>query len=257
MLVRMSAYTNEGTERQIMPGDVIAGGESILAGLFTTTAVSIVVPAAEIAGGITVIGSTAAIAATSATFDSAWNIIQALMGNTPNLSVVPGQTFRCLVINTLTAALTLSYGSGCFVGVMVGSGLLGTANGISAGAITVAANSNRELLATILNASAPFAVNCTFPTTSTTLNFVFPPNQTAYSMSPIATPQITVGMQILNAPTGYTASNISVVGVTQANNGITGVTVSLAGTATAQLGGGAQFIFGPSIRFDSLRFSAN
>lgn len=214
------------------PGDVLAGGENILAGGISTAGAGTWTGAA-IATGI--IRRTGPGAGYTDTTDTATNILAALAGNNPANPVKPGTSFRLLFLNTVAQAMTFAAGQGVVAGT---------------GNLNAAASVWREYLLTVLNASPAVPVQSNTTNLSTAVTFVLPPNMASLPIGPnIPSWNITPGMDV--SGTGISAGTY-VAGVTQGQGGIIGVTLSAAATATSAAGGTPLF-FGPRIMIDALR----
>lgn len=231
-LVRPAVFAAEVTERPVMPSDLVAGGENILAGALVTIGDG-VWTGAEIATGL--IRRTGPTGAYADTTDTAVNIIAALKGNAPNVDIVSGTTFRMILQNTVAFALTFAAG----VGVVAGTGTL-----------NVAASLVREYLWTILNADGPFTVPCVLAATNKVITFILPPGMVAYPIGPAVNAlNITPGMTI--SGTGITAGT-KVLGVTQGQGGVIGVTTD---TNNASTQTNTALTFGPTVQIDGIRSS--
>lgn len=233
MLMRVAGIKNGLTDELCRAGDIIAGGESVLAGPLTTVGAG-TWTGALIATGI--ITRTGPVGGYTDTTDTATNILAALAGNAPNAEVEPGVSFRMLFINGVAQAMTFAAGAG----VVAGSGTL-----------TVAASLWREYLWTVLNGSPQQSIQSNTTNASAVVTFVLPANMVALPIGPGAagTYKLTAGMTV--SGTGITAGT-TVIGVTQGVGGITGVTLSANATATSAAGG-TPLTFGPTLRIDSLR----
>lgn len=230
-----------GLAREVMPGDIVVAGEAIYAGLISQTATALNIPAAALVNNLTIIASTAALAATTATLDSSQNIIAALAAaqSAQQAELLPGNTFRFEIMNRLTAALTIALGSG------VQLGTLNSANGLS-----VSAGFTREYVATLNSVSPSVATNMTYTTASAIATFVLGINQTAVGINSRDVGNFPVpGQVITNAPAGLTAAGITVVGFVQGQGGITGLTLSSVPTAAST---NTQVAFAPQITIDSI-----
>ena len=215
----------------IAPGDVMAGGENILAGSLTTAGNG-TWTGAMIATGI--IRRTGPGGGFTDTTDTSTNILLALAGNSFSAVMLPGTSFRLRLINTVAFAHTFAAGAG----ILVGTGLL-----------SVAASGFRDYLLTILNASPAITQQANTVNANPAITFVLPIGMLALPMGP--TPQavnITPGMTVSGA--GITAG-ATVIGVTQGQGGIIGVTISPSPTATTTAGG-TPLTFLPTILIDSL-----
>lgn len=234
--MRPTGYAGE-LERMVFPGDVMVAGEVISK---LTTVGSGTVTAAMIATGI--LNRTGPAGGFTDTFDSAANIIAALGGAATGTgaTLTPGSTFRFRYINSVALAMTFAAGIGIVSGI---------------GTLNVAASVIRDYLFTVLNASPPVSLNCTFLTASTIVTFVLPPNMTSFPMGAADNPQgiaITPGMGVTDATTGASISAATtVVGVTQGVGGVTGVTLNQ-NTAGASAALGDSLNFFPRVQIDSL-----
>lgn len=233
MLVRQMVNANEVTPRMIMPGDILAGGESALAGAIATVGAGTWTGAAIATGIINRTGSTAGYTDTT---DTAANILTAIAGDAWAAVVVPGQTFRLIVQNTVAFALTWAAGTG----VLTGNGTL-----------NIAASLVREYLITVLNTTPVQLHQCATTNGSAVVTFVLATGQVALGIGPFATNAngITPGASVTG--TGIPTST-TILGVTLGVGGITGVTLSANATATST---GVALTFGPTVQFDSIRSS--
>lgn len=232
-LVR-ARVTDGGMVREINPGDLLAGGENILAGADTVAGGDTLTGAMFATGIIRRTGPTGAYTDTSPT---SADIITALSGNNPAADVVPGSTFRLLFQNTVAFAMTLAAGTGV---------VLGT------GTTTIAASLVREYLITILNASPPVTLQTGTVNGTKALTFVLPAGMTSYPIGPAPNAiNITPGMIV--SGTGITAGT-KVLGITQGQGGITGVTTDTNSTATS-VAAGVALTFSPVVQIDGLRSS--
>jgi hypothetical protein len=234
MLVRPMVSDAGNLARSAYPGDIIAGGENILAGGIATAGAGVWTGAAIAAG---IIRRTGPGAGYTDTTDTATNIIAALKGNA-GCNVVPGSTFRTLFINTVAQAMTFAAGTGVVAGT---------------GTLNCAASLVREYLWTILNASDPQTLQCNTTNASALVTFVLPSGASSLplmaSNGPIGAAAITPGMTV--SGTGITAGT-TVIGITMGQGGMVGVTLSAVATATSAVGGVA-LSFGPTVQIDSLR----
>lgn len=233
MLVRpMGQRGLEVAAVALSPGDILAGGESLTAGAISTAGAGTLTGAA-IATGI--INRTGPGAGYTDTTDTAANILTALAGNAPANSIVHGNTFRLLFVNTVAFAMTFAAGAG----VVAGSGTL-----------NVAASTWREYLFTILNAQAPVMIQSNTTNASAVVTFVLPVGMSSLPIgSNIPSWNIMPGASVTG--TGIPAG-ATVASVTQGQGGITGITLSANATATSAAGG-VPLTFGPTIRVDGLR----
>lgn len=226
-----------GFVRTIAPGDILGGGEAITAGKLVTIGAGTILGAAIASGIITRTGPTAGYTDTT---DTANNILQALAGAANAPPALPGSTFRMLFINTVAFAMTLAAGRGV---------VLGT-NG--ANVVNCAASLVREYLLTILNNTPEVSLNANTVNNSPTVTFVLPPNMLSLPMGQASNTQgltITPGMSVTG--TGVAAAT-TVIGITQGQGGIVGVTLSANATATSAVGG-VSLTFSPTIEIDGLR----
>jgi len=232
----MVAFTATGTRGGVMnalvtPGDIFIGGESISAGAIATVGAGTWTGAAI---GTGIIRRTGPVGGYTDTTDTATNIIAALAGNNPGAAIVPGSTFRLRVLNTVAQALTFAAG----VGVVAGTGTL-----------NIAASLIRDYLVTVLNSSPPVTLQSNTTNGSAVVTFVFPTGQTVYPIgsAPNAI-NLTPGMTVTG--TGITTGT-TILGVTQGQGGVTGVTLSANATATSG-SGGVSLAYGPTVQFDTL-----
>lgn len=235
--IRVTGFDGANIERSLYPGDIIAQGEAIVAGALTTVGAGGWTGALVATGIIT---RTGPVGAYTDTIDTAQNILTALAGNANAANMVPGTTFRLTFINTVAFAMTLAASRGITLGT----------NG--SGVVNCAASLVREYLCTVLNASTEVTLNCNTTNASPVVTFVLPPNMTALPMGAADNPQgiaITPGMIVTG--TGVTAGT-TVIGVTQGQGGVTGVTLSANATATSAVGG-VSLQFSPNIRIDGVR----
>jgi hypothetical protein len=240
MLARPMVQRGALTPDQVVPGDLIAGGENILAGAISTVGAGTWTGAA-IATGI--IRRTGPVGGYTDTTDTAQAIINALGGNGPGVDVVPGSTFHLLFINTVAQAMTFAAGAG----VVVGTGTLGCA-----------ASLVREYLVTVLNSTPTFVATCSTVNANAVITFRNPGSDTQ-TCAPLGS--VTPGMSV--SGTNITAGS-TVLGVTQgfgtdANgksvSGITSVTLSANASASTAAGVPVAITFSPTVQFDSLRSS--
>jgi hypothetical protein len=240
MLLRPSGYDGNGQERTIVPGDLLAGGENILSGAIATVGAGVWTGAAIATGIIRRTGSTAAYTDTT---DTAANIIAALSGNSPSLNVLPGQSFRLLVQNTVAFALTFAAG-------------VGVNPGIGTGTLNIAASLAREYLVTILNTTPVQMWQMTLTNASPNALFVLPPGAVAlkFPVDGGSGPSMTPGALISDAGNTNIPANTTVLGFIQGQGGITGVVMSANASATVASPGEA-VTFGPVVQMDGLRTS--
>ena len=224
MSVAKSIIYDNGLQRQVQQGDVLAGGEVINSSL-TTVGAGTILAALMTAGIVNRSGPTGAYTDTT---DSAQNIINQLLssayvgtgvtvgGQSAGAGVQAGTTFRLRYINSVAFAMTLAAGSG----VTLGSN------------VNVNASSVKEYLVTITNGT-PSQVYAGTTTNGSAVITGLLQSQTN---------QLSVGMAVTG--TGIAASSVIVsiqpgVGVTLNNNA----------TATGSL---VSLTFSPTVRIDSL-----
>lgn len=230
MLVRAIVDRGAVNTDKSYPGDLIAGGENILAGALATVGAG-VWTGAQIASGI--INRTGPTAAYADVTDTAVNILTALKGNQSSVEVVPGTSFRLLVKNTVAFANTVTGGTGVALGT---------------GTVNIAASLWREYLITVLNSQRQNVVQAVTVNGSAQVLFQFPSGQTAYSLGPNANYDFTNGANVTG--TGIPAAT-TVLGVLTNGAGVYGVTLSA--NATADAPNGVAVTFGPAIQLDGLR----
>lgn len=226
-LVRPQVMRNGYPGDRLQPGDLLASGRSVAS--IATVGAGTLTGAAIAAGVIARSGPTAAFTDTT---DTAWNILQALAGNAPEIDVVPGIAFEICYQNTVAYAMTLAAGAGVILGTNV----------------DVAASTVRDYLCTVLNASAPVSLrgNTTNGSKIVTL-------ETPIQMGTFDTSNgkvygtITPGMGV--SGTGIAASS-TVSGLTYGQGTITGFTLSANATAD---GTGVTLAFVPQLKFQGLR----
>jgi hypothetical protein len=214
----------------LAPGDIMLGGESATAGALTTVGNGTWL-GSMIASGI--IQRTGPVANYTDTTDSAANIVTALAGNNPAAEVQPGTSFRLLFVNYVAFTTAWVAGAGAVTG---------------AGTFTLAASSWREYLVTVLNASPAAQLACATTNANPSVTFVLPSGMQAFPIGSAPTAlNITPGMSVSGA--GISAGT-TVLGVTQGQGGIVGVTLSANATATAA---SVALTFTPTVKFDGLR----
>lgn len=214
---------------KLAPGDLLASGRSLQP---LTTAGNGTLTGALFAAGI--ITRTGPAGVYSDTTDTAWNIIQALAGNSPAVDQEPGVTFELTIQNGVAFALTMLAGAGVTLGANT----------------AIAASLVRDYLVTLLNTTAPVTLSCGTTNGNKVITF---DNQV--QMGTFDNTQnrgygtVTPGMVISGA--GITAGT-KVVGLTfGAQNYLTGVTTDTNSTATAATGVLLSFL--PNVRIDGLR----
>lgn len=237
MLIRPLGLAGSITSRQVNPGDLVADGRSVTPGAITTVGAGTWTGAAIASGIITRTGPAGGYTDTT---DTAQNIINALVGNDPNLDVMPGIAFSLLFLNTVAFAHTFATGAGVTAG-----------NNVNTAASLV-----REYLVTILNATPQVVVSC--GTTNASLLVTI---DSAASVGSAGNPgglaagTITPGMIV--SGTGITAGTL-VAGVTYGSQTLRAlmdriVGVTLNANATATNASGIALSFFPNVRFDGLR----
>lgn len=231
MLVRPAVMDGSPNPRNNYPGDLIAGNDNILGGAIATVGNGTWTGAAIVNG---IINRTGPVGAYTDTTDTAVNIIAALTGGATSADVVPGSTFRLIVINTVAQALTFAAGTGVVAGT---------------GTLNIAASLVREYILTILNSQPQIILQSATTNASAAVTFVFSGSQVAYGLGPNSTRLITIGALV--SGTGITAGT-TVAGITLGPSGITGITLSANATAT---NASVALTFGPLIQIDSIRSS--
>ncbi|CAN5950080.1 unnamed protein product [Sphagnum jensenii] len=212
-------------------------GDTLMLGEFVTTVSTVggtTISANQLIDNI-VTRTGAQAAAFTDTFDSSTNVILALSGgtNNNNPNVGPGSSFRLRLLNNTTGGFTET--------ITLGSGML---QGI--GTFTIAAGSWREFLFTILSAQTSLSLNSTTTNGSASVLFQLQTGQLSLPIGPaFNSDNIMPGCSVsgTNIPTGTT-----VLGVTQGQGGILGVTLS----ANATGSGTQQLTFAPYIKVDSI-----
>jgi hypothetical protein len=232
-LVRPAVWDNNLDDRRLMPGDLMAGSDNILAGGISTVGSGTWTGAAIATGIINRTGPTGAYTDTT---DSAANIVAALKGNNNAVDIVPGTSFRMILRNTVAFALTWAAGTGVVSGT---------------GTLDVAASTVREYIVTVLNAGNTQIIQSATTNGSATVTFVLPVSGQVALPQNITGPgyDIQPGMSVTG--TGI-AAGAYVLGVTQGVGGITGITLSANATATSS---SVALTFGPRVQFDGLRSS--
>lgn len=237
MLLTPEGRDGNGFERQLTPGDVLAGGD--IFSLVTDTG-GVVWPAAAIASGLIVLSGAAG--GVTDTTDTAANIITALSGNGQFPNVIPGTTFRLTVIQKAAQAVTFAAG----VGVISGTGGSAVKN--------ITASTWREYLITILNVIKPVTIVCTNLNASKILTFVLPAGIAAIpflgSNGNLGSLADLVGASVTG--TNMAAAPVRVTGVTQGQGGVIGVTIDT-NTIGANAAPGVAITFGPTVQFDGIR----
>ena len=235
----MTAFRLYGSRAGVMDdrlyaGDTIIGADSVTAGAISTVGAGTWTATAMVSGFIYRTGPTGAYTDTT---DTAFNILNALAGNSPGADVAVGNTFKLRFAEASGQAMTLAYGAG----VSAGSGLLSR----NASASTV-----RDYIVTVLAIGGPYVLNCSTTNGSKTVTFYEPPGAVAWNIGPsVRAINITPGMTVTG--TGI-AAGTTVAGLTQGQGGLTGVTLSANATATTAAGAYVALTFGPTISIDSI-----
>lgn len=227
--VRPMVIGGEVTGRASLPGDIILGAENTTAGAITTSTNGTWSGAAMATGFIYRSGPTNPYTDTT---DSAANILSALLGSSSVGDIIPGNTMKLSVANSVAEALTLALGTGVQSGV----------NGV----VNIGNSLVRDYILTFNNATPPSTYNCSFASGASNITLILGPNQTSFPLAAANGPtgfavtpgQIAVG-------TGIPA-NTSVIGIIQGVGGATGLTLSTT-TSVSSLGGGTPVTFNPSI----------
>lgn len=225
MLTRAVGFKSSPNPEMINQGDVLGLAE-VISSLTTVGAGS--VTGAMIATGI--LRRTGPVGGFTDTFDSAANILTALAGSDFAAKVAQGTTWRFRYINAVAQAMTFAAG----IGVVSGTGTL-----------TVAASVIRDYLLTVLSAQTPISLNAVMNGTAA-VTFVLPSGLSAFKMGP-APDAVNIQYGATVSGTNITAGT-TVIGVTQGQGGITGVTLS----AVASGSGTNSIAFGPTVQIDSL-----
>lgn len=217
------------------PGDLLLGAETLLGGQITTVGTGVLSAAAIATGLIYRTGSTAGYADV---FDNATNIIAAIRGNVNvDADVVPGSSFRLVVVNTVAFADTVAASTD-------GTTKLGT------GVTAIAASTWREYLVTILNSNAPQIIQCLTTNGSPIVNFFLPSSFASKTLGPNgALSALSAGGSVSGTgiPAGTTVLNVNL-----GQGGALGVTLSANATATSGAVG-TGLTFGPVVQIDGIR----
>lgn len=228
---RPAGYANEVSQRMIAPGDLVLGGESLLAGAIATVGNGTWTGAAIATGIINRTGPTGGYTDTT---DTAANILAAIQGNSNAPIIEPGSTFRLIVRNTVAQALTNALGTG----VIAGTGTLNIANSLV-----------RMYLLTVLNASPVQIWNAQVTNGSAIFTLSLPPGVLA---APYPSSNSLIGA--FSATPGATVSGTNVpaattlLSVTNGPGGVIGGTLSANATGTAVVA----LTIGPTIQIDSI-----
>ncbi|CAM6053470.1 unnamed protein product [Sphagnum tenellum] len=228
---RPSGNNGSVTDEFINSGDTLILGEIITP--VTTAGASTILGNQLIDNIINRTGTQAG--AFTDTFDTSTNLVAALSSGSNNNypNVGPNSTFRLRYINNTTGGYTAT--------ITLGAGML---QGI--GTFTVAAATWKEFLFTILNAQNPLSINGTTTNGSPTVLFQLQTGQISLPIGPYSgADNIMPGCFVsgTNIPAGTT-----VLGVTQGQGGIVGVTLS----ANATGSGTQQLSFAPYVKVDEI-----
>ena len=242
-LARPLVDRNEVINDVLYPGDILAGGESLLAGTITTVGNG-AWTAASIATGI--IYRSGPTGAYTDTTDTAANILAALAGTAWMPDVVNNLTFRLTVINSVAYALTFGAGAGITTG---------------SGVVNISASTWREYLVTILNASQPQQFQMTGNNGSPNIYFGYTSGTSGAAPSPSTVVPLmgsngpVSGSGVFTATPGATvtgtniAASATVIGLIHGQGGVIGVTLS--GNNSGAVNGAISF--GPTLKFDGIR----
>ena len=214
MTIGKSVIYDGGLQRQVMPGDVVAGGEVIPATIATN---AITITGAQLGSGI-ILRNTAG--AGTDTIDTAANIIAAISSGIGAVGVQPGTTWRCKWIQTTANAITVQ----------------ATANtGVTVNRGTINASSVKDFLVTVVNGTP---AQTAF---GTTVN-----GSAVVSGIPYATlSQLTIGMIVTNAVAGLQGTTIIAVNLAAG-------TVTMSGNANATNATAVQINYSPVITLDGI-----
>ena len=216
------------TDTYIQPGDTLMLGESVTTIVGGAGGTYL---AYQLSSGI--INRSGPAANYTDTFDTAANVYTALSaGNDAGAPVVqPGSTFRVRIINTTAYVETVAVGAGMVQG---------------SGTFTLAANTWRDFLFTVVNPTLPQTAVGTVTASSVNVTFALQGSSLALPVGPSSYGlDIMPGCAVIG--TGI-AVGTTVASLTMGQGGIVGCTLS--GTATAS--GTVGLSFGPVIRVDSL-----
>ena len=214
MLLKPVVYDGS-LQRQLSPGDIVAGGEQIVA---SSTSTAITVTAALMAQGIFLRNPSGAA---TDTIDTAANIIAGLASGLGSNGIQSGTTFRLRWINTNgTNAVTVA----------------ATANtGVTVNRGTVALSTAKEFLVTVNNGTPAQ----TFQANTTSGSAVV----SGLTASQLAL--LSPGMVVTNAVNGLQGTTILAVNMTAG-------TVTLSGNANATSSSPVTISFSPVITLDGL-----
>jgi hypothetical protein len=218
MAIAKPLIFDSGLPRQPQVGDLIAGGEQILASNTSN--------ALTITGAMLLYGNMlrAPTAAATDTIDSAANLIAALVSGMANSNIQPGTTFRARWICTTAFAITVQ----------------ATANtGVTVNRGSIAASSAKEFLVTIVNGTPAQTVMGLTTNTSAVI--------TGVPASSLAL--LTVGMVLTNAQAGLQGATIIAINIGAG-------TITMSTTANATNASFVAFSFSPVVQLDGLQQGA-
>lgn len=226
------ARKNGAPEDQVYAGDILVAGETSASASTLTTVGAGTILASLIASGV--VKRSGPTGAYTDTTDSAANILAAIAGNAPYAGVSPGHTFRLLYKNTVAEAMTLAAGAGVILG---------------DGTTSLIASAVREYLFKIRSLTLPKSILCNVTSGSAVVTFVLPPNSVALGIGP-SSPYNDIGYDtfISDASNTNIPASTTVIGVTDGQGGIIGVTMSANATGTAT----EAVNFGPTLQIDGL-----
>lgn len=213
MLVKPIIYDG-GLQRQVFPGDTVAGGESILA---TQSATTLTITAAMLLNAA--ILRNPAVGATD-TIDTAANLVAGLMSGLGLTGISNGTTFRTRII--VTTAQTDTVQATANTGVTVNRG-------------AIAASSMKEFLVTVVNGTPAQSFLCTTVSGSAVVG----------GLTAAQCALLSVGMVVTNAVANLQATTIIAV------NGAAG-TVTMSGNANATNTTPVTVSFSPVVVVDGL-----
>lgn len=203
------------SQRNIFPGDTVAGGEVMPATI--STVVNLAITTAMLAAGI-ILRNPAGVS--NENIDTAANIVAGLSAGLGTAGIPAGTTFRCRWVLTTANALTVQ----------------ATANtGVTVNRGTVAASTSKDYLVTIVNGTPAQ----TYQAITTNASAVVSGLTTAQCAS------LSVGMIVTNAVNGLQGTTI--IGVNP-NAG----SVTMSGTANATAATPTAVTFSPVVTLDGL-----
>lgn len=164
--------------------------------------------------------------------DTGANILTALSGNAPNPTIVPGLGFIFRVFNTVAFAETTALGQGIVQGL---------------GNLNIPASTWKDFLCTCVSTQPQVTIPANTTSGSPVLTFTLPAGQLSLPEGPAFNAvNIQPGCSVTG--TGIPA-NTTVLGVTQGQGGVVGVTLSQNATAA---GTNVNITFNATFRLDSL-----